>query len=74
MKKQWMIATSYCSVCNRPWKSSLSYTSVLSAIAGLLESDTSSSGWQIHEKDSQVFIAFSLKFPNNICFINTVIG
>ena len=58
--KQRTIATSYCSACNRQWRSSLSCASVQSVIAGLLESDTSSSGGQIHEKDSLVFIAFSL--------------
>lgn len=56
MTKQQMIATSYCSACNRPWRSSLSCASVQSAIAGLLESDTSSSGGQIHEKDSPVLL------------------
>lgn len=44
MTRLWMTATWYCSACSRPWKNSLNCDSVLSATAGLLGSDISSSG------------------------------
>lgn len=68
MTKQRTIATSYCSACNRPWRSSLSCASVPSAIAGLLESDTSSSGGQIHEKDSHWFPLLLVLVPEQYPF------